>query len=243
MYRLSTAAVLKLWEQYAAQPPLERALAILAAALPKLSYSELAELSIGQRNRHLMELRQAHFGKQLQCLVDCSHCHDSLEFSMDISQLHQGAAEVIQLQTMALADYLLTFRPLNSYDLAAAAQYTELVQAQQQLVQCCLVEVKYQGQSQTDIELPASVVEALAQEIKLCDPLAELMIPINCPSCQQRSEVLFDIAAFVWEELMTELKQVLHEVHELASVYGWSEADILAMSTTHRQFYLQKVRA
>jgi hypothetical protein len=33
----------------------------------------------------------------------------------------------------------------------------------------------------------------------------------------------------------------MREVHRLARVYGWREADILSMSASRRQFYLEMV--
>jgi hypothetical protein len=36
-------------------------------------------------------------------------------------------------------------------------------------------------------------------------------------------------------------KAYLNEVHMLAWAYGWREADILAMSSARRQFYLERV--
>lgn len=242
MYRLPAEHVLKLWVSGMELHPIEKAITILAAALPEKTPDELAKMPLGQRNRYLMALREAHFGKQLQCLVDCNHCHDSLEFSLDMTLLYPDTDKPVYQQTMSIGDYYITFRPLNSFDLAAALKQSDQNLVQRFLVQACLLEVSYRNKILAHSAFPDHLIEPLAEQIKAADPLAEILLPFNCPICKQRSEVLFDIAAYLWDELIAELKQALQEVHVLASTYGWSESDILAMSAKHRQFYLHAIR-
>jgi hypothetical protein len=47
--------------------------------------------------------------------------------------------------------------------------------------------------------------------------------------------------AFFWKEINHWANRILREVHLLASTYGWSEADILALTPTRRQWYLALV--
>jgi len=46
---------------------------------------------------------------------------------------------------------------------------------------------------------------------------------------------------FLWTEITSQARRLLHEVHLLATTYGWHEADILAMSAIRRQYYLEMV--
>jgi hypothetical protein len=52
---------------------------------------------------------------------------------------------------------------------------------------------------------------------------------------------MFDIGAFLWEEIAAQARRLLREVHTLARAYGWREADILVMSAARRQAYLEMV--
>ena len=70
------------------------------------------------------------------------------------------------------------------------------------------------------------------------DPQAEVLMPLTCPNCEHSWHSLFDIVSFFWTELTSQAKQLLQEVHVLARFYGWREADILAMTTVRRRFYL-----
>jgi hypothetical protein len=46
------------------------------------------------------------------------------------------------------------------------------------------------------------------------------------------------VVAFFWEEIDVWAERTLSDVHRLASAYGWSESDILALGPRRRQRYL-----
>lgn len=50
-----------------------------------------------------------------------------------------------------------------------------------------------------------------------------------------------DTAALLWDEISIRAGALLQEVHRLASSYGWSEEQILALSATRRAHYLALV--
>jgi hypothetical protein len=52
---------------------------------------------------------------------------------------------------------------------------------------------------------------------------------------------LFDIVSFLWREIASAAQRLLQEVHLLASVYSWHEANILSMSPQRRNAYLQLI--
>jgi hypothetical protein len=75
------------------------------------------------------------------------------------------------------------------------------------------------------------------------DPLADVQLALTCPACDHKWEQAFDIADFLWNEIQAWAQQTLRDVHSLALVYGWREADVLALSPTRRQMYLELVQA
>jgi len=77
----------------------------------------------------------------------------------------------------------------------------------------------------------------------LADPLAEITISLRCPGCRQESVETLDIVSFVWEEIQARAKRLYWEVHSIASVYGWSETEILSLSPARRLHYLEMVKA
>jgi hypothetical protein len=89
--------------------------------------------------------------------------------------------------------------------------------------------------------LPEATIAALAEQMEKHDPLAEIRLAMDCSACGCDWYMLFDIVSFFWTELSAEVKRLLRDVHSIARVYGWREADILCMSTVRRQFYLEMV--
>jgi hypothetical protein len=64
---------------------------------------------------------------------------------------------------------------------------------------------------------------------------------LNCSSCGHKWEAPFDIVAFFWTEINAAAHGLLREVHALASAYGWTESEILALSPARRRCYLEMV--
>jgi hypothetical protein len=86
-------------------------------------------------------------------------------------------------------------------------------------------------------QLPDSVLGTVIERIAEADQ-AEVRIGLTCPECEHQWNEVFDIVSFFWTEIDAWARQLLREVHVLASVYGWSEREILALSPTRRQIYL-----
>jgi hypothetical protein len=73
------------------------------------------------------------------------------------------------------------------------------------------------------------------------DPAAEVLLNLQCPLCTHSWQAFFDIAAFFWTEISAHARRLLHEVDALARIYGWDEAEILGLSPTRRQAYLELI--
>ena len=80
-----------------AQPLWYRAWLLLAPAFPAASQQELLALTIGQRNRQVLELRTLLLGRLLRCMARCPQCSERLEFELD-------AGEMVELAATASAD-------------------------------------------------------------------------------------------------------------------------------------------
>ena len=68
---------------------------------------------------------------------------------------------------------------------------------------------------------------------------ADLVIDVACPECGEATRAELDIASYLWTELDAWARDVLLDVHLLATAYGWSEPEILALSPTRRRYYLE----
>jgi hypothetical protein len=241
MQVLSGQEILSIWELGLAQHPLDRALTMLRVALPEWSWDELVTLSIGQRDDLLFTLREHTFGSRLMGLAVCPGCQDRLEFALDIADIHtgQGVEVVDQVYRLTADGYELHFRLLNSTDLAAIAGYRDVLAARRLLLERCVVQAR-QNDADVDVEtLPETVFSALAAQMVMNDPQAEVVLDLHCAACGQRWQTIFDIVLFLWSEICAQAKRLLREVHTLAQSYGWREIDILSMSAARRHFYLE----
>ncbi len=238
MYRLSPEDLLQAWESGHQRHLVDRALLLLALADPAASPSDLSALSIGQRNSRLLALRRNTFGPWAECFATCPECEAALEFTLDLTTL--PSSEPVQSSGHLTTDGLeLDFRLPISKDLAAIAPQTDVALARQQLIERCILQATRADQPVAINDLPESSVLALANAILDLDPPTEIQFELDCAECSHTWEALFDIAAFLWTEVETQVKRLLHEVHTLARAYGWSEADILSLSAMRRNFYLE----
>ena len=92
MRPVSAAQLLDLWEWGASRHPVERGLALLAAAWPGPPLDALARLPIGRRDAQLLRLRSELFGAALDVRTACPGCREPLGFALETSDLTAAAA-------------------------------------------------------------------------------------------------------------------------------------------------------
>lgn len=230
MNTLSNLDLLDLWERGTVLHPLDRALLALTFALPGEDNGALADWPLGRRNAALSRLRRACFGKTLNGWIACPECGERLEFSMDAEKLYADSSPV--------ADSFVIdgrrFRPLTSRDLAAVAgERDEQAAALALLRNCCVDGV---GLSEED-------ADALGDRLAQADPLSEMLLELECAGCGHRWKEPLDIAAWLWSEIEARARRLMLDVHTLAAAYGWTEAEILSLSTPRRAAYMEMVQA
>ena len=227
MHALSATELLSVWELGSSQIPLQRALTMLAAASPEASSDSLARLTIGQRDARLLALREMTFGSELTGVTDCPECGEKIELSFNCSDI-RPPAETEPPSELAVKSNgrEVRFRLPTSADLLA-------VNSPEQLLERCLLS----GGDHLTENLRAAVGEKMSS----ADPMADIHLALNCPSCEHKWEAPFDIVAFLWREISAAARRLLREVHTLASAYGWTETEILALSPARRRTYLEIV--
>jgi hypothetical protein len=214
--------------------PLDRALLLLATALPDEETGRLADLTLAQRDQALLALRAATFGRRLTSYVDCAGCGERLEFELDAASLlavsqHAPAQSVVQLGERR-------FRLPTSRDLACIVDTGDEGEASRLLAGLCCIDG---GEAALSAELIADLEEAFAG----ADPGGNIQLEFDCPACHRAWEEVFDIGEYFWEELEMSSKLLVAQIHRLACAYGWSEHDILSLGAVRRAMYLELVDA
>lgn len=244
MRPLSPSELLDAWERGLSAPPAARALGLLAAAEDGASIDALAGLSVGERDRRLLTLREWTFGSQMASVSVCPACRERLEWSVDAGALGVAdAARPIDDLALESSGYAVRFRLPNTTDLAAAAEAGDVAAARRLILDRCLLDARHDGASIAAADVPSGVLDDVASRMALVDRGADTDVALTCPACGHHWTVLFDIESFFWSELSAWAQRVLKDVHALAGAYGWREADILQMGQWRREYYLALIGA
>jgi hypothetical protein len=239
---LSEADLLRVWEEGSAQPPAGRALVLLAAANPGFSLNQLAQLTVGERDELLLDLRERCLGPALPGWADCPGCAQALEVTIEADQVRAAwGAEVPTEGSVHAAGYEIRFRLPTSRD-ALAVDHWDANGPRQMLARCVL------GATSGGSPVPAAALEpelldAVAVAMAGLDARIDVRVTLTCPTCGHGWAPVLDIAAYLWAEIDAAARRLLRAVHALACAYGWTEADVLAIGPWRRQAYLQAVGA
>jgi hypothetical protein len=244
MQRPEAATLLHAWERGATQGPTMRALLLLAAALPGETPAALAATGIGRRDAKLLELREALFGGDLECVASCAHCNERIELSFPVRGIRAGSAESGAIFQHESGGYRVKFRLPCSSDLLGLAGQAGTSSAARELLSCCVIEACTEDGAIHECQvLPPAVIESIDRLMGEVDSQAQVEIDVTCPACECVARATFDIATHLWSELETWARAQLREIHALASGYGWSEAQILALGAARRRAYLELLGA
>ncbi len=246
MKPLSATELLNAWERGLNQPILERALILVTAASPELDAETAANLSIGERDARLLQLREWMFGTRLLNTARCPQCGEKVEWEGSTTDLRIqsiGDIEPAEEFTLDTDGYRLRFHLPGSRDVAAAVsaasqQGNDTAEA---LLEQCIVSIEQEGKKRKFSELPSRTLDALSRHIEQLDPQAGIRTTLVCPECARQWEVLFDIATFLWAEINSWAERTIRAIHRLATAYGWTESEILNLSPLRRQLYLGMV--
>lgn len=241
---LSTAHLLEIWERGRYATAGEQALLLLEAAQPDVPLAQSGAASIGRRDAALLQLRSRTFGNRLTGFATCPQCAEPLELNFSVGEilLEEDASMLSDTEiTLGIDEYRVVFRMPNAFDLAAIGSADDPPAAESALLQRCIL-AAYKDEAIHAVDaLPDAVVEAIAARMAEADPQATIELSLTCPACGAQWNAPFDIVSFFWREIDAWAKRILQEVHILASTYGWSERDILALTPERRQVYLELI--
>jgi hypothetical protein len=237
--------LLRVWEENQRRHPVRRGLALLAEICPEASCDDWCARAVGARDRRLLELHEHLFGGELRTVTACPKCSEQLESDFEAGQLSSVQPERNEeALRMEHRGYVIDYRLPSSADLLEVIERAEPAgDRASALLERCVSDVLCGEQRIEPRSLPSEVRSQLEATMAELDPLADVRIALQCPACEHRWELGFDIVTYVWSELDDWAQRTLAHVHVLASAYGWSEAAILALSPTRRQLYLDMVSA
>ncbi len=237
---LSSSELVSLWDTALDQAPPSRALAILSAADPKSTPDDLANLSLGERDRRLLKLRQCQFDRKLTGNALCPNCGERLEVELDTEALTMPPADANEL-SIEQDGWKVWFRLPTSRDLVNLPASPPA--ARERLLECCISNVEPPLSCPLGTRLPETVANAVEIRMSEADPQSQIQLNLTCAVCDLPWSTEFDIASFFWTEIEAMAASLLSDVHQIAAVYHWNEREILALSPRRRAFYLHQIGA
>jgi hypothetical protein len=234
---LPPARLLEASELGACLHPLDQALVVLRLSGPDLD-EDPAALPIAERDRRLVELRQAMFGDSIPCVINCPACAGLQEFELSAAALLAEIGAPCPEEVLSLEGWTIVLRALDSRDLAAVASAPGVETASRWLAERAIrLEASPAGAGPAE-PLPAAIRAAAARRIAEREEAADLALDLGCTGCGAAWTAVFDIGAHLWLEIDAQARRLVREVAALAARFGWSEADLLAMPPARRRAYL-----
>ncbi|MDE3737769.1 hypothetical protein [Metapseudomonas resinovorans] len=191
---------------------------------------------VGTRSAALLRLAAETCGVySLPFSARCPACNEAFEFELQLAPLLATADDDGPIRVGLDPDRQVTLRRPTGDDLRRwrQAQPASPVEARRLMLDSLLLE----GQIRPDDEA------RLSEAVATADPLVALAVACSCPACGADSEVPIDLDHTALARLGARQRALLREVHCLASRYGWSEAQVMALSPARRAQYLALIEA
>jgi hypothetical protein len=213
------------------RPALVTAL-LAACALP----SEAAhwwQQPVNARTAALLALNcDAGLGASLPLTLRCvaAECGGRLEIELPLAALEAGGCEEPCVTVERPHADPLTLRRPTGADLRRWREGPAV--DPQQAPERMLTDLRVEGEAQ------AGDVERAAQALADADPLVDFTVFCACPHCGHEAQREVDLEGLALQGLAARQRRLLQEVHALASRYGWTESEILAVAPARRARYL-----
>lgn len=223
MPQLDEADALALWESGERLSMLDRAVR-LSAVLGRTSIEAAADLPLPERDRLLLAALRQLAGPSAAVVATCPECDTLHEADVALAPLLETRDRAAPSVTFGTLEAPL--RAPTSRDLAEAVVSGDPGAL---AVRCCDA-----PEAAADPRGAAAAIEAALDEAY---PLLNIMIAMDCDACGTQFARRFDPVPLLWAEIAARAKAALATVDCLARAYGWSEAEIFALSPARRQLY------
>ena len=227
---LNGDAELGLWELSNAQKQRSETISGLidtTCTFSKPAY-KASDLSDGDRMFLLSKIAGQLGPKQLWFTQNCEACDTPFDSSVELKNIPiKPAAKDFPFVSIEYDKDVLKFRVPTGRDIESLGQKIDIDQARRDLIKRCHV-------SGDLPELTDRLVDTIDEALEDCAPEIATEPLTQCPDCSSPARLKIDLADIVMQALSNPLK----DIHDIASTYHWSEADILSMPKSRREHYL-----
>lgn len=157
-------------------------------------------------------------------------CGDAFEFMLPLHSLPGGTTDAGPMRVRLDDDRTLTLRRPTGADLRRWR--TARAASRDDALRVMLDSLLLAGEVRPHDEA------AVSASITAQDPLVDFAVSCQCPTCRAPSEVAIDLEALALRRLATWQSALLQDVHRVATSYGWTESEVLALPAWRRARYL-----
>ena len=208
----------------------------------------IRELAVGDRASLLLHLRKLMLGDKMQCEVICTACREAMSLELTVSSLLQHAEDCPKEEYSAKIDgFNLKLRPVNGNDqdeilllllqMNKSSPKDTKLQFADHIARKCIVS----SNPALPDDLSPEFIAQVSSKLEDIDPLANLVLNMKCPSCNQYFKTTFFPEDYIFMEMFPGRAQLEQEVHLLAFYYHWSKKEILSISTSERKRYVELI--
>lgn len=179
-------------------------------------------LSVSEHDRLLAAVYARLYGQKAACQAACANCAESFEFELPLDRLiAEQAAEAARWGEPDGEGWWTTEEGVR---FRAPTASEALVADAESLRTLCL-----EGRPPDGFDLETALAAAA--------PTLSLDIAVTCPHCATVQNARFDIARHLVRSLQRELPFLLREAHLIASTYGWTYGEIMALTRNDRRAF------
>ncbi len=208
-------------------------------------------MSGGDRERLLVALCQRLLGDRIDLVAGCgvAECRELSEISLSLETFVADQTAKSERESFELncddADRNLhvRFRLPNGFmeEAAARTARSDPALAAKELIAKVVLDITDDNGEPVDLESVQPIVApAVESAVQMLEPGLDRHTAVTCAACGVEFVAEFD-ALSILTNALTRGGDIFRQVARLASVYHWSEADILALSATRRQTYLHLI--
>ncbi len=165
---------------------------------------------------------------QAHCIE--SACTEAFEMELPLAALVDQAQTSVPLKVVLPDKRMVSLRRPSGEDLRNwhSARYASRREAVAAMIDALVVDG------------PATPADepVLAEALSAWDPLVAFTVACQCPVCGVDNDVQVDLESIALARLDARQQALLQDVHQLASHYGWTESEVLAIAPARRARYL-----
>lgn len=239
------ALLLEAWDVASTAPEVARG-GVVLAAIGAVTADGLADLPLGVLGELALRCHLAAFGARLDGVVACPTCAGTLEVVLRLDHLLADSTVTTDTcradaygtdsRRVELAHGVVLVRAPTVRDLLAAGDVDDPAAT---ILARCVRDLD--GRAVDTRRLSAADLELLDTALEQGAGIGLTRLRTSCPDCDTEVVAVLDPCALLWGRVRMAAPALLHDVARLAAAFGWTEDDVLALSSTRRAAYLELV--